>query len=135
MASTESGSSAAERLQWRNHGPLITPNPESADCNPFDQLQERDFALEKSDSSRERSQSGTPNGFGADAEKNDSSAQGAEGGNGVGSTMREDQEEKSMKFRERIRHFTWTWFTMTMATGGIANVLYTGTSTPTTLPC
>ncbi|KAF1959870.1 C4-dicarboxylate transporter/malic acid transport protein, partial [Byssothecium circinans] len=27
-------------------------------------------------------------------------------------------------WRERIRHFTWTWFTMTMATGGIANVLY-----------
>ncbi|KAH7346123.1 voltage-dependent anion channel [Pyrenochaeta sp. MPI-SDFR-AT-0127] len=30
-----------------------------------------------------------------------------------------------MGFRERIRHFTWTWFCMTMATGGIANVLYT----------
>ncbi|KAF1987261.1 hypothetical protein K402DRAFT_330851 [Aulographum hederae CBS 113979] len=30
-----------------------------------------------------------------------------------------------MRFKERVRHFTWTWFTMTMATGGIANVLYT----------
>ncbi|KAF2097117.1 C4-dicarboxylate transporter/malic acid transport protein, partial [Rhizodiscina lignyota] len=29
-----------------------------------------------------------------------------------------------LKFRERVKHFTWTWFTMTMATGGIANVLY-----------
>ncbi|SMR45706.1 unnamed protein product [Zymoseptoria tritici ST99CH_1E4] len=29
-----------------------------------------------------------------------------------------------LHFKERIRHFTWTWFTMTMATGGVANVLY-----------
>ena len=32
-----------------------------------------------------------------------------------------------LHWRDRIRHFTWTYFTMTMATGGIANVLYTGT--------
>ncbi len=31
-----------------------------------------------------------------------------------------------LHWRDRIRHFTWTYFTMTMATGGIANVLYTG---------
>ncbi|KAL9597338.1 MAG: hypothetical protein Q9219_005204 [cf. Caloplaca sp. 3 TL-2023] len=30
-----------------------------------------------------------------------------------------------LHWRERIRHYTWTFFTMTMATGGIANVLYT----------
>lgn len=29
-------------------------------------------------------------------------------------------------WKKRIRHFTWTFFTMTMATGGIANVLHTG---------
>jgi hypothetical protein len=29
-----------------------------------------------------------------------------------------------LRFKQRMRHFTWTWFTMTMATGGIANVLY-----------
>lgn len=31
-----------------------------------------------------------------------------------------------LEWRERIRHYTWTFFTMTMATGGVANVLYSG---------
>lgn len=31
-----------------------------------------------------------------------------------------------LHWRERIRHYTWTFFTMTMATGGISNVLYNG---------
>ncbi len=31
-----------------------------------------------------------------------------------------------LHWRERIRHFTWTYFAINMATGGIANVLYTG---------
>jgi len=35
-----------------------------------------------------------------------------------------DKHINRLAIRERIRHFTWTWFTMTMATGGIANVLY-----------
>ncbi|KAL9025454.1 MAG: hypothetical protein Q9196_005726 [Gyalolechia fulgens] len=36
-----------------------------------------------------------------------------------------------LHWRKRIRHYTWTFFTMTMATGGIANVLYTGEPLPT----
>lgn len=39
---------------------------------------------------------------------------------------KEDKEEPTLGFKERVRHFMWTWFTMTMATGGIANVLYSG---------
>ena len=34
---------------------------------------------------------------------------------------------EKLHWKERIRHYTWTFFTMTMATGGIANVLYEGT--------
>ncbi|RMZ75480.1 hypothetical protein DV738_g5458, partial [Chaetothyriales sp. CBS 135597] len=35
-----------------------------------------------------------------------------------------DAEPTKLPFRMRIRHVTWAWFTLTMATGGIANVLY-----------
>lgn len=33
---------------------------------------------------------------------------------------------EKLHWRERLRHFTWSFFTMTMATGGIANVIYEG---------
>lgn len=36
----------------------------------------------------------------------------------------EDVLPARLSFKQRMKHFTWTWFTMTMATGGVANVLY-----------
>lgn len=37
---------------------------------------------------------------------------------------------ENLNWKQRIRHFTWAYFTLTMATGGIANVLHAGSSTP-----
>jgi hypothetical protein len=36
----------------------------------------------------------------------------------------EERETKKVGIRDRLGCYTWTWFTMTMATGGIANVLH-----------
>ncbi|KAF5862794.1 hypothetical protein ETB97_011142 [Aspergillus alliaceus] len=36
-----------------------------------------------------------------------------------------DNSTVVLSWKQRIRHFTWAYFTLTMATGGIANVLYT----------
>jgi len=35
-----------------------------------------------------------------------------------------------LNWKKRIRHFTWAFFTLTMATGGIANVIYNSKSFP-----
>ena len=33
--------------------------------------------------------------------------------------------EQTLGWNERVRHYTWNFFSMTMATGGIANVIHT----------
>ncbi|CAL5869375.1 uncharacterized protein PFLUO_LOCUS3604 [Penicillium psychrofluorescens] len=40
------------------------------------------------------------------------------------SRRRTDASATSLSWKKRIRHVTWAYFTLTMATGGLANVLY-----------
>jgi hypothetical protein len=44
------------------------------------------------------------------------------------SRTRTDVSATSLSWKQRIRHVTWAYFTLTMATGGLANVLYQGKS-------
>ncbi|KAJ4349731.1 uncharacterized protein N0V89_008349 [Didymosphaeria variabile] len=131
-SSVESTSSAAERLRWRNHPEVTSPGLDRS--NPFedDHVLSHDFFPSSSDNDGfgdgDDGKNGDPEkrihrkAGKAQARKTTSDAgdmgvlQGAE---------KESDERRRLSWRERIRHFTWTWFCMTMATGGIANVLYT----------
>lgn len=114
--SIDSDSTAAQRMRWRDHAQVISPTYEIGD--PFDKLE---LSLEKTVDERA--------GNGSEEKRSEA---GNDGDNGVEEDEEEAQKE-NLSFRERIRHFTWTWFTMTMATGGIANVLYSGVYTPVSL--
>ncbi len=103
--SIESDLSAAERLQWRNHPPLVTPIPEIA--NPFESAWPP-FAGEHAETLFQKRMREKEMSAGNCGDKH-------------------DVNPTKLGFRERIRHFTWTWFCMTMATGGIASVLHSGT--------
>ncbi|KAL2434857.1 Malic acid transport protein [Exophiala dermatitidis] len=40
------------------------------------------------------------------------------------SSSSDEDKLKRLSWRQRLKHVTWAWFTLTMATGGIANVLH-----------
>jgi hypothetical protein len=46
--------------------------------------------------------------------------------NGLGLFGLKRTASGKLGWKKRIRHITWAYFTLTMATGGLANVLYEG---------
>ena len=148
-ASTDSDSSAAARMKWRNDPHILTPNPERS--NPFEDHSIPSHQLEAQKSRNSKNDDSGGEAAASPSREKDERGHAVEGDRS-GRGMEEDQEEKEkiqtgaeeggedegdsrgLGFRQRIRHFTWTWFTMTMATGGIANVLYTGKQ-PFSPPC
>lgn len=108
-----------DRLNWRSHSPIISPSLERE--NPFEQNfghAGHPVRLDQRDTENNDRHEGQLSGSGIPADSDE----------------REDLKEQEdvsraktkLSWRERVRHFTWTWFTMTMATGGLANVMYTG---------
>jgi hypothetical protein len=81
------------------------------------------------DKKRERRRNGVARG-------EDETAGGPESADSPLDISREDRiqdrvgESRIIGFRDRVGCYTWTWFTMTMATGGIANVLHSSTIDP-----
>ena len=41
-----------------------------------------------------------------------------------------DSGSKRLPWKQRLKHVTWAWFTLSMATGGLANVIIEGKSSP-----
>ncbi|KAH6616518.1 voltage-dependent anion channel-domain-containing protein [Boeremia exigua] len=144
-ASIDTVSSAADRRRWRNHAHVLTPQPQLQERDPFD-----DLAVNLPPSHPEPTEAPVSDNGEESTKAEDQpdmrSHQGPRpdavlGGNGNVPGPDEglpENEKKSLTdyddalarrhaklpWRERIRHFTWTWFCLTMATGGIANVLY-----------
>ena len=138
-SSIESNSSAAERLRWRDHPQVTSPGFEHE--NPFEDghVHTQDFfpsISEDGDGSEEKNEHNEQINSEKILEdsvigkKNKKSKkqknQGVDEVGGLQGAERESDPRRRLSWRERVRHFTWTWFCMTMATGGIANVLYTG---------
>ena len=145
-ASTESVSSAEERLQWRSHPNVATPFPDSTEYNPFDDpnlnssLPLSHQGEKLGNGAREQIQKEEVEDACHDDSKTDTNASdkteeprplapiisNVSTRRSARGTLKSDvpEKRKQLSFKERIRHFTWTWFCLTMATGGIANVLY-----------
>lgn len=149
-ASVDSVSSAADRRRWRNHAHVLTPEPQLFERNPFDDFAVNLPPSNRLEEESERIEVGSGEDSAPPKEELESSD--IDQGPGREYVMEEnvnlpipnedlaeknkstsipnDKEDKDIRrhtklpWRERIRHFTWTWFCLTMATGGIANVLY-----------
>jgi hypothetical protein len=163
-ASVDSVSSAADRRRWRNHDHVLTPEPQTVEHDPFEELfgnlpppvtRRRSADETTSDGSevgeeeeKEEVESRVPdqsqgvregpvpggdlngNAIGLDdyatpseGKRDDASAIAPRSQNPA-ALAADDRRHAKLPWRERIRHFTWTWFCLTMATGGLANVLY-----------
>jgi hypothetical protein len=137
--STGSDSSAVERLRWRSHPAILTPIPPVADRNPFEDpnliarsRSTGDAQEQGKSSSAQYVEASINHDVGNDVVQPRTDQRMQTRQSETNSEKRRDEEQDKdarvkLSFRERIRHFTWTWFCMTMATGGIANVLYTST--------
>lgn len=126
--SHDSTSSAAERLQWRSHAAVLTPSVGLADIDPFEQLRLSEATEDDNGNIDPREPYLSSDGVNASEEKESRLSPGSSQ-----NAIQDDDDDgddddaatkKHLSFRERIRHFTWTWFCSTMATGGIANVLH-----------
>lgn len=150
--SIDSVSSAADRRRWRNHAHVLTPEPQHVERDPFDDFTIKSPSSTRHRGSEEKPpESSGEEDVKAEEDKDPrSNHQDARvdpiirgNGNGNRNLNLPDQGEPEkervpessepaaldrrharLPWRERIRHFTWTWFCLTMATGGIANVLY-----------
>lgn len=150
-ASVDTVSSAADRRRWRNHAHVLTPEPQLFERDPFDDFavnlppsaRQEEEHEKTEDESGEDSTTSTP-----EEDPETTTTQGPRRGSVLGGNgnvlgpdeglsekkdlpkTADDEDDAAIRrhaklpWRERIRHFTWTWFCLTMATGGIANVLY-----------
>jgi hypothetical protein len=50
----------------------------------------------------------------------------ADGHSDAAAAASTDSAPQELAWSDRMKHFTWTWYTLTMATGGVVNVLHEG---------
>lgn len=62
-----------------------------------------------------------------DLELSTTSSRFSHGTDGIAESQGAPKDRRTrLPWRERVKHTTWAYFTLTMATGGLANVLHTG---------